>query len=600
MVHGNLKEKLKTFLLLRRIIALVWEAAPWRAAARAAVLAVEGLLPILTIYLTKLLVDEITSSAQSSSPQLAGALWIIGAMAAALMAGALISAASEFVNEALEQDVTSHMLSLLYAKSIAVDLAHYENPAYYDTLHRAQHEALYRPVGVLNSLIRVARESVTLVALMALLLTLNWILAAVLFLSVLPGALVRLTFSQRFYALDRENTERRRESWYFHNLLTGDHYAKEIRLFDTGPLFARRSLDLRRALFQARMKLMKRRSLAGLLAAAPGGLVMLGAAVYLAGGAIHGAITLGVLVMYYQAFQRGQSNLNSISYGVVHLYESSLFLENLFEFLDIRPRVVEKSAASPVPAVIRRGVTFENVSFSYGERRVLDGVSLSIAPGEHIALVGANGAGKTTLVKLLTRLHDPSSGRILLDGVDLRDLKLGELRRSIGVIFQDHARYSLTARENIWIGDAALPPDHERIHLAAGAAAADTVIDRLPDGYETRLGYWFENGEELSGGEWQKIALARAFFRDAQILVLDEPTSALDAAAEYEVFQKFDELAQGKTTILISHRFSTVRMAHRIFVLADGRVAESGSHDELMALGGEYARMYELQARNYR
>jgi ATP-binding cassette subfamily B protein len=289
-----------------------------------------------------------------------------------------------------------------------------------------------------------------------------------------------------------------------------------------------------------------------------------------------------------------------MSHDIVQLYESSLFLENFFEFLDIQPRIAEKPDALLVPQPLRNGIVFKDVHFAYGDRAVIKGVSLTIQPGEHIALVGANGAGKTTLVKLLTRLYAPSAGQIALDGIDLRDLRLCELRRAIGVIFQDHVRYNLTVRENIWIGDISFERDGERVQLAASAAAAAPIIEKLPERYETWLGNWFVNGRELSGGEWQKIALARAYFRDAQILVLDEPTSALDAPTEYEVFQKFHELAAGRTTILISHRFSTVRMAHRIYVLADGCISEAGTHDELIALGGEYARMYEMQAQNYR
>jgi ATP-binding cassette subfamily B protein len=306
--------------------------------------------------------------------------------------------------------------------------------------------------------------------------------------------------------------------------------------------------------------------------------------------------------MYYQAFQRGQGYLRDILGGLANLYEDSLFLANLYEFLDLRSRVAEPSAPRPLPKPMQRGIAFEHVGFAYAgaAQPVLDDITLTIRPGEHIALVGANGAGKTTLVKLLCRLYDPTAGRITLDGIDLREFRTAALRREISVIFQDYARYHLTVRENIWLGNIALTSDDGAILDAAAAAGADTVIGKLPQGYETQLGKWFDAGQELSIGEWQKIALARAFVRDAQILVLDEPTSALDAAAEYEVFQMFRALAAGRTTLLISHRFSTVRMADRIFVLADGKIVEAGSHEELLRRGGEYARMFELQASNYR
>jgi ATP-binding cassette subfamily B protein len=350
------------------------------------------------------------------------------------------------------------------------------------------------------------------------------------------------------------------------------------------------------------MRLVKRRSRNEWITQSVGTLATFGALAYIANQTVHGTLTIGDLVMYYQAFQRGQAYLQNVVSGLASLYEDSLFLTNLYEFLDLQPRIVEPSTPRPLAIPLRQGITFEHVRFSYGasDQTVLDDITLTIRPGEHIALVGANGAGKTTLVKLLCRLYDPSAGRITLDGVDLREFDTTDLRRQISVVFQDYAHYQLSARENIWLGNTALPPDGGTIAAAAQAAGADALIDSLPHGYDTRLGNWFDDGHELSIGQWQKIALARAFFRDAQIIVLDEPTSALDAAAEYEVFQQFRHLATRRTTILISHRFSTVRMADRIYMLANGRITEAGSHAELMRQGGEYARLFELQAGNYR
>jgi ATP-binding cassette subfamily B protein len=287
---------------------------------------------------------------------------------------------------------------------------------------------------------------------------------------------------------------------------------------------------------------------------------------------------------------------------MANLYEDSLFLSSLYEFLDLRPRVVEATVPRVLPRPLERGIAFNHVRFSYdgAARPVLEDITLTVRPGEHVALVGANGAGKTTLIKLLCRLYDPAAGGITLDGIDLRELELVALRRQISVVFQDYARYYLSARENIWLGNTALAPEDARIAAAARDSGADAVISQLPHGYETRLGKWFDGGQELSIGEWQKIALARAFLREAQIVVLDEPTSALDASAEYEVFQKFRQLAAGRTTILISHRFSTVRTADCIYVMDQGRIIEGGDHDALMGRGGRYAQMFELQARNYR
>jgi len=411
-----------------------------------------------------------------------------------------------------------------------------------------------------------------------------------------------LKYAGQTYRWQRQRTPAERQSWYFHWMLTGDVHAKEIRLFDLGSLFMGRFRDLRQQLRRERLEIATRRSIAELVGQASATIAIFGSYAFIAYRTVQGAITLGDLVMYYQAFQRGQGFLRDILSGLAGLYEDNLFLSNLHEFFELKPKVVEPLHPGPVPCPMQTGIAFDHVSFRYptGIRKVLEDVTLTIRPGEVVALVGENGSGKTTLIKLLCRLYDPTSGIITLDGIDLRRLETTALRRGISIIFQDYAQYHLTARENIWLGNVVLPPDQERIVAAARHAGADEVITGLPQGYETILGKWFENGEELSVGEWQKVALARAFLRDAQIIVLDEPTSALDARAEYEVFKKFRQLAEGRTVVLISHRFSTVRMADRIFVLEDGRIIESGAHDELVRRGGTYARLFETQAQYYR
>jgi ATP-binding cassette subfamily B protein len=327
-----------------------------------------------------------------------------------------------------------------------------------------------------------------------------------------------------------------------------------------------------------------------------------GSYAFIAYRTVQGSITVGDLVMYYQAFQRGHDFLREMLGGLSGLYEDNLFLSNLYEFLDLKRKVVEPLTSRPIPRPMRTGIVFDRVSFQYptGTRRVLQDISLTIRPGDHVAFVGENGSGKTTLIKLLCRLYDPTDGAITLDGTDLRQFETAALRHEISVIFQDYAQYHLTARENIWFGNPQLSPDQERIVAAARYSGADEVIAGLKRGYDTTLGKWFEDGEELSIGEWQKVALARAFLRDAPIIVLDEPTSALDAKAEYEVFGKFRQLAEGRTTILISHRFSTVRMADCIYVLDDGKIVEAGTHEKLVQRGGKYARLFETQAQYYR
>ena len=345
-----------------------------------------------------------------------------------------------------------------------------------------------------------------------------------------------------------------------------------------------------------------KRSVADFMAQIGATIAVFGSFGFIAYRTVMGGITLGDMVMYFQAFQRGMGYLRDMLGGMAGLYEDNLFLSNLYEFLDIQPKVREPLRPHPVPHPMKKGIVFDRVGFKYpsGRGKVLEDISLSIGPGEVVALVGENGSGKTTFVKLLCRLYDPTEGTITLDGVDLREYGTTALRREISVIFQDHVRYHLTARENIWLGNIQLSANQEQITKAARDAGADKLIARLPKGYDTILGKWFEEGEELSIGEWQKVALARAFLRDAQIIALDEPASSLDAKTEYEVFKRFRQLLEGRAAILISHRFSTVRMADHIFVFEDGSIIERGSHEELIQLDGKYADLFEKQAQYYR
>ncbi len=569
-----------------------------------ALLVVQGTLPLLSLYLTKLVVDAVTTAL--ATPDKGAAFGqvalLIGLTGGVALASALCRSIAGLVSEAQGQVITDHMSDLLHAKSIEVDLEYYESAQYYDKLHRAQREAPYRPVRIVNGLVQVAQSGISLLAMAVLLFSFHWGIAAILFAAAVPGLFVRLRYAGQTYRWQRQSTPTERQAWYFHWLLTGDAHAKEIRQFDLGSLFRRRFRDLRQQLRREKIEIATRRSIAELVAQASATVAVFGSYAFIAYRTVQGAITLGDLVMYYQAFQRGQSFLREMLSGLAGLYEDNLFLSNLYEFLELKPKVVEPLHPRPIPQPMQTGLAFDQVSFQYpaGTREVLEDVSLTIRPGEVVALVGENGSGKTTLIKLLCRLYDPTNGTITLDGIDLRQLETTALRREISVVFQDYAQYHLTARENVWFGNVALPPNEERIAAAARHSGADEVIAKLPQGYETILGKWFEDGEELSVGEWQKVALARAFLRDAQIIVLDEPTGALDARAEHEVFRRFRQLAAGRTAILISHRFSTVRMADRIFVLEGGKIIESGSHDELVRLGGTYARLFETQAQYYR
>ena len=569
-----------------------------------ALLVVQGAMPLLALYLMKLVVDAVAIG--MTAPDKGVAFERVALLVGVAGLVALVSAVSRviagLVSEAQAQAVTDHMQDILHAKSIEVDLEYYESSHYYDTLHRAQQDASFRPTRILNGLMQVGQSGISLLAMAALLYSFHWGVPVILFAAALPGVVVRLRYADQVYRWQRQQTPAERRAWYFHWMLTGIVHAKEIRLFDLGSLFRRQFRDVRTQLRRQRLEIATRRSVAELVTQVTATVAVFGSYAFIAYRTVQGSITVGDLVMYYQAFQRGHDFLREMLGGLSGLYEDNLFLSNLYEFLDLKRKVVEPLTSRPIPRPMRTGIVFDRVSFQYptGTRRVLQDISLTIRPGDHVAFVGENGSGKTTLIKLLCRLYDPTDGAITLDGTDLREFETAALRREISVIFQDYAQYHLTARENIWFGNPQVSPDQKRIVAAARYSGADEVIAGLKRGYDTTLGKWFEDGEELSIGEWQKVALARAFLRDAPIIVLDEPTSALDAKAEYEVFGKFRQLAEGRTTILISHRFSTVRMADCIYVLDDGKIVEAGTHEKLVQRGGKYARLFETQAQYYR
>ncbi len=565
---------------------------------------VQGLLPLAAIWLMKLIVDGVSDgiAATDHGAAFRHVALLIGLAAAVGLAAAIARSLAALVDQALSQTVTDHVTDLIHAQSVKVDLEYYENPRYHDTLYRAQQEAPYRPTSIVKNLTSTGQSMVTLVAMAGLLLTLHWAVGLIIFAAAIPGAIVRFLYSRKLYTWQRRRSEAERQSHYAHWLLTDSSRAKEVRLFDLGDRFRAWHRDLRRVLRRELIGLTARRSLAELVAGFVTVAAVFGTFAYMAWRTILGAITLGAMVAYYQAFQTSLSSLQSVLGGFASLYEDSLFLSYYDEFMTLEPKVAQPERPKPISLPIKEGVRFQNVTFHYPdtERTALSDVSLTIRPGEVTALVGPNGSGKTTLVKLLCRLYDPSEGSITLDGVDLRGFDVIDLRRHMSVIFQDFVQYQLTARENIRLGNVDLGASDPAIEAAARDSGIHETISRLSHGYDTMLGKWFNEGEELSVGEWQKMALARAFVRDAQIIVLDEPTSALDPQSEWDVFQHIRELAKGRAVVLISHRFSTVRTADHIHIFDQGRVIESGTHDELVALGGRYATMYEVQARAYR
>lgn len=588
---------------LKTATYLVWQSSPSWTTGRLILVVIQGILPLASLYLTKLIVDAVTASVTSvdKTPILHQALLLVGLYTGVMLMTNLCGALSELINTAQRQRLTDHTQDLLHTQAAALDLGYYEDPEYHDILERAEEEAPYRPVDILDNLVQIGQNGISLLAMVGLLLSLHAGLIGVLFAAALPAMFVKMKFAQVLYGWERNRTSLERQADYLGWLLTSDSAAKEVRLYGLSQFLGKRFRQIRQRLYREKLRLVMRRFVwfAGTQLLTSG--VVFLAYAFIVYQTVQGTLKLGDLVLYHQAFQRGQNAMRAVLQGFADLYEDSLFIENFQEFLALESRLPAPIKPCPVPAPLQQGITLENVSFQYPKttRQALRNVSLTIRPQETIALVGENGCGKTTLVKLLCRLYDPTEGRIALDGIDLKSFEITELHRHMSAVFQDYVQYHLTARENIGLGNIALS-DEDAITEAARLSGADPVIRRLPQGYQTVLGKWFEAGEELSGGQWQSIALARAFLRDAPIIILDEPTSALDPKAEYEVFKQFYQLTHNQTAILISHRLATVRMADCIYVMANGSIIEKGTHQELLRRGGTYAQLYETQAKNYR
>lgn len=589
---------------LRRAVQLVWKSSHLWTIFSLIFLFIQGLLPLLSLYLVKLIVDTLTENIATPNPlqifpQLLFLILISGVVA---LLQNISQSLSGLTNTAQSQIVIDHIHDQIHAKSIAVDLEYYENSQYYNALHRAQQQSSHIPPQILQHLVQIAQSAVSLVAMAALLISLHWAIGIILLITAIPTLLVRMKYAGKTYNQQKTLTSKEREASYFNFMLTSLHYAKELRLLVLGNLFRSRFQKLRKQIRQEKLNLEIQRSLKQIIAQAGSTLVIFALSAFITYQTLLGAITLGSLIMYYQAFQRGQVSLSQLLSSLAGLYENSLFLTNLFEFLDLKPNVTAPPLPKPIPSEFKTGIEFHHVSFRYpgSTRPVLEDINFHIAPGEIIALVGENGAGKTSLIKLLCRLYDPTAGNITIDGINIREFSPTDLRLKISVIFQDYVQYHLTAKENIWLGNLDVLPESQQIENAARDAGADVVISQLPQGYNTMLGKWFEGGEELSLGQWQKVALARAFLRDAPIIILDEPSSALDPQAEAEIFDKFRQVVKGKIAILISHRLSTVKMADKIFVIANGKISEGGSHYELMQNRGNYAYLFDTQAKHYR
>jgi ATP-binding cassette subfamily B protein len=584
---------------------LVQEAGRRAAMASAALTVVAALLPAAQAWTGKLIIDAVVIAINQSMDPVVGLRFVAPYLAlefGLLLINSVTSQLRGLFDRILQTQLTNHVNSVIIDKAIGLDLRFFEDPIFYDTLQNARRQADTSALNIVNSTFQMAQQVITLVSLVVLLVRFSPLLALIAFVSAIPSFLSQSYYAERaFRAVTRRAPEFRLLN-YLEILLTANESVKEIKLFGLGRPLLRRYQELFTRFYKEDRAIAESRTRAGIGWSLVSTLAYYGSYAWIVLRTVAGGITLGDMTMFLALFRQSQSSIRSFLDSLNRLYESNLFLDNLTTYLRLRPSLESPADAREAPEPIREGIEFRHVTFRYpgSDTDVLRDVNLHIRPGERIALVGLNGSGKTTLVKLLTRLYDPTEGQVLLDGVDLREYDLTSLHQRFGVIFQDFVRYQFTVRENIGFGQVDDLDDLERIKGAAERGGADEIVEKMPDGYDTMLGRRWERGLELSGGQWQKIALARAFMRRAEVLVLDEPTSALDAEAEYDIFRRFGELMEGRIAVLISHRFSTVRMADRIAVLSAGRIIELGSHAELMDMDGAYARLFNLQAEGYR
>jgi ATP-binding cassette subfamily B protein len=609
---------------LPRVMQLVWGASRALTLVLAITTILAGFVPAIQAYVAKLLVNAVVQAifihrghaldrialhvpilwGSFTLPVLSG-LGVVVVLALVQLVitavTALLATLTNISQQLLQERVSMHVQLLIIQRASTLDLSYFENAHSYDVLQQAQREATSRPVQMVSGAFGLVRTIITFASMIALLLGLSPWLAIVTLVAPIPQFVSNARYGWWGYAIARRNNPVRRRMAYLLTLLTTDTYAKEVKILTIGNYFIERFRVLAQGYYDDQRGLVTRRYLMGYVWSTLSTIASSVTYLYVAAQAVFGRLTLGDLTLYTQVANNVQSSFQGILSGFSGMYENNLYLSALFELLEEETRVKAPEHPIPVPRPLIGEIEFQNVSFSYegSERQVLKDVSFTIKPGETIAIVGRNGAGKTTLIKLLARLYDPTAGRILIDGNDIRDYDPAELRQQIGIMLQDYATYQLTARENIGVGRYEELEDLPAIEHAASQSGADEVIERLPAGYEAMLGKWFDEGVNLSGGEWQKVALARGFMRQAPILILDEPTAALDAQAEYDLFVRLRALTRGHTAIFISHRFSTVRMADRILVIENGALTEHGTHDELMARDGTYARLFNLQASSY-
>ena len=620
----NLKQSVMgTTAALPRVLRLVWDASPRITLGLFAATIVAGVIPAAAAYTSKLLINAVVRGIlihntgipnvvtfHDLDPNLHGGssftavnmIVVIALLQLALFAiTALLGTIRNITQQLLQNSVAMRIQLMVMEKAASLDLSFYEDPASYDLLRRAQTDSINRPVLMISTAFGLLQTLLTFITMIALLIVVSPLLALLALVSPIPAFIADTRYGWRGYNIARWGSRLLRRMNYMVTLVTTDSYAKEVKLFGLGGYFIERYRIIASRFYSSQRAQVTQRYLTGF---ALGNISTIATSVtylYVALQAIVGRLTLGDLSLYTAAAQSVQSSIQGILGGFSGMYEHNLYLNNLFELMETRSSMPITQTPVKVPVPMRGEIRFEHVTFAYpgAEKAALTDLSFTVIAGETLAVVGRNGAGKTTLFKLICRLYDPNEGRILIDGVDIRDFDPSALREQVGAMFQDYVTYQATASENIGLGSVQDIGNRKSIESAGRQAGADELISNLPEGYDTALGKWFDAGVNLSGGEWQKVALARAFMRDARILLLDEPTSALDAQAEYDLFERLHSLTKGRTAVYISHRFSTVRRADRIVFLEHGKLVEEGTHEELMHLNGRYARLFRMQASAY-
>ena len=607
----NTNPKLKTLTFKDRLAALknipaffklVWQTSPAMTVVSAALRLLRSAIPLAILYAGKIIIDDVVLLHAAKGMLSNNHLWQwVGIEFGLIILSDILNRGISLMDGLLGDLFANHSSVRIMKHAATLDLDQFEDSVFYDKLERARQQTAGRTI-LLSQIMSQVQDIITMVFLAAGLMAFNPWLILLLLIAVVPAFLGEAHFNDRTYALTRGQTPERRELDYLRYIGASDETAKEVKIFNLSGFIIDRFKLLSGKFYVDNKLLAFRRSGWGSFFAVVGSAGYYGAYVFILTKAINGSLSIGSLTFLAGSFRQMRSYLEGILNRFTSISQSAIYLGDFFEFFTIKPKITEAKNARPFPKPIVQGFTFENVGFRYfnAERWANRHLNFTLHPSEKLALVGENGAGKTTLVKLLARLYDPTEGRILLDGHDLKEYNLEELRLQTGIIFQDYIRYQMSFAQNIAIGNISEKDNRELIRSAAHKSLADTLAEKLPNKYDQPLGRRFNEGTELSGGEWQKVALARAYMKDAQLLILDEPTAALDARAEYTVFQRFAELTKGKTAVLISHRFSTVRMADRILVLEKGELIEIGSHEELLQKNGRYAELFQLQAMGYR